>query len=298
MSTTLQAESFADINLAGQPRSTLASDVAKDATSVLLASTDEFEAGDIIYVGALAREQCEKAIVESVDDATTLTLTSGLQYAHKRFDAVTAVLGDKLRIYRALNADGTPPADTSFNAYAARNISPEQVATYYTDSSGSSDYWYKLTYWNETSGDETDPADSEPVRGDDYGHYASIIDIRKKAGFENAVNLKDYDIDLHRRNAETYLNGKLAANYTVPFKPVPDAVNALTIQLSAAMLKYSAYGVRYQKELDDARAAVDAYADNGATIVDDDGNSLSSGGMVSSYPDEDAPRSFTIGQVF
>jgi hypothetical protein len=50
------------------------------------------------------------------------------------------------------------------------------------------------TYCNATSNVETDIQDSVPVRGDDFGHYASLTEIRSEAGFDNAYNLSDVTI--------------------------------------------------------------------------------------------------------
>lgn len=60
---------------------------------------------------------------------------------------------------------------------------------------------YRYTYYNATSNIETDIEDSVPVRGDDFGHYASLTEIRSEAGFDNAINLSDVTIDQQRRAA-------------------------------------------------------------------------------------------------
>lgn len=134
MSTTLQIDSFPSNIL--RERTRLSIPAAPGDTSIVVESFAGYDQGDIIYVGNLGRETCEKAVVASVDAETTITL-------------------------------------------------------------------------------------SGPIRGDDFGHYASITEIRNGAGFGNAVNLADSTIDQQRRAAESEINAALAPVYKTPFDPVP-----------------------------------------------------------------------------
>ena len=77
MSTTLQADSFSRNNI--RERTSLVEGVPEGATAIKVASTQGYETGSIIYVGELAREQCEKAVVESLADDMTVTLVSPLK---------------------------------------------------------------------------------------------------------------------------------------------------------------------------------------------------------------------------
>lgn len=298
MSTTLNIESFSPANI--KERTQLTAGVVEGATTLVVRSTAGYSAGDILYLGDLSREGCERVIIDSVPDSTTLTLTAPTTLAHLRFEPVTSVLGDKIRIYRAANVDGTTPADDQFTVLASRSIDADELSTYYTDSSGSSSYWYKFTYWNELTGAETDLDDSEAVRGDDFGHYASLSEIRKQAGFENALNLSDTVIDQQRRIAEAEINGALGGRYSVPFSPVPERIHALTIQLAAALLLANAYrGTnRGQEELKTARALIAAYQSGDQTLTDEDGAAITTGEGISSWPGEEQPRAFEMGMKF
>ncbi|MGW6120441.1 hypothetical protein ACWFRF_15470 [Nocardia sp. NPDC055165] len=297
MATTLQADSFNDINIV--ERSSLAEAAETGDNSLLLVSTQGIEVGRIIYLGTLSREGCERAVVSSVNaDGVTLGLTANLKLDHAVNADVTAVLGDLIHFWRAANVDGSVPADGDFTVIATRSIDPDQTSSFYRDADGSSSYWYRYTYYNATSSDETLLQNSEPVRGDDYGHYASLSEIRSKAGLAEAVNLKDSDIDLHRRAAEREVNGALAASYSVPFSPVPGEVNTLTVELAASMLLVAAFGAIYEHRLKSARDAIKAYADRAATITDDEGNSLVESGAFSGYPDANAHRAFRMGDIF
>lgn len=262
-------------------------------------SVQGYAPGDILYIGALGREGCEKVVIDAMPSATTITLTSSLALDHSQYEPVTSVLGDLIHIYRAADIDGSVPADEMFTVLATRNIDPDQPSSFYTDASGSSAFWYRSTYYNATTTLETSLKDSEPRRGDDFGHYARISEIRKEAGFESALNLKDNDVDQQRRAAESEINAALSLRYTVPFKPVPEIVHTLTVQLAAALLLVNAYGESgvYAKRLKDARDALRAYADGGTPIIGGDGQDTSTDQGVD-YDFGDQPRMFSVGDKF
>jgi len=297
MATVIRVPSFSENNL--RERSSLLDLVSAGALSLHLESSEGYVAGDSIYVGIPGREGCEKAVIDAVVDAQHISLVAALTLGHSAYAPVVSVLGDLIHIYRALDVDGTVPADGSFSVYATRSIDPDQVMTYYTDSSGTSGYWYRWTYFNQVTSIETDLQDSTPVRGDDFGHYATLPEIRSEAGFANAVRLSDVDVDRQRRMAESEINSALSTYYTVPFKPVPGVINGLTIQLAAAMLQVFAYGNTspYSTRLKDARTALQTYADASTPITDDNGQNLTTNEGVA-YDFGDQPNQFTMGQIF
>lgn len=298
MSTTLAIESFSENNI--RERSKLSEGAEVGAQVLAFENTQGFESGDIIYVGQLSREGCEKAVIDTVDSATAVSLVSPLELPHSRYEPLTSVVGDKIHIYRAANVNGSVPVDGAFSVVATREIDPDQLSTYYTDSSGNSNYWYRYTYYNEITLAETDLDESEARRGDDFGHYASLSEIRKEAGFDNALNLSDTVIDQQRRIAESEINGALGGKYTVPFAPVPERIHTLTIQLAAALLVANAYRgtARGQAELKAARALLDDYRNGDQTITDENGTAITTGEGISSWPDNSAPRAFEMGVRF
>lgn len=293
MATTLKITSFAESNI--RERSALAAPVITGDSIISVESTAGYAADDIIYLGALSREGCERVVVASVDSAEQLTLTAPVTLDHPQFDAVTSVVGDRVRIYRALDIDGNVPADELFSVLATRSIDADQVLTHYTDSSGSSSYWYRSTYYNEATTAETSLSDSQPVRGDDFGHYASLSEIRREAGFENATNLSDVIVDQKRRAAETEVNTELGGVYQVPFiKPIPEAIRSVTISLAAGLLKQYAYpgSSAGDKAVKDARATLAQLKLKTSGLPDDEVTALTSG--ISSWPDDTGDRMFSV----
>ena len=248
------------------------------------------------YVGALSREQCEKAVVLAVTDSSTLTLVAGLKHDHAAYDGVTAVVGDLIRIWRAQNVDGQVPVLEAFSIYATRNINPENSLTFYTDSSGSADWWYRSTYFNASTMEGTDLDSSFPVRGDDLGHYATLDSIRREAGFTDAQNLSPVDVDAKRREAESEINASLGDRLTVPFvKPIPDIIETITIKLAAGLLVAWAYQREPSKEtrVTEARAMIKEVASGSVTTGDDN---VVASGVAGDFGD--GPRMFSVGDRF
>ncbi|MCO4274269.1 DUF1320 domain-containing protein [Pseudarthrobacter sp. HLT3-5] len=301
MATTIRVDSFNEINIV--ERSELSADYVAAPLVLKLKSTQGIVVGQVLYVGQLSREGVEKAVVSTVGDETTINLTQALKLPHTRYEPVTAALGDSVRIHRAPNANGTVPADGQFAVLTTRAIDPDQISTYYKDPTGSSDFWYRYTYFNTSTLEETPLTAFDAFRGDDFAHYASLSEIRVEAGFENALNLKDSTVEQQRRAAETEINASLSGVYTVPFSPVPGIVRTLTIQLAAALLQVNAYGDTSgnRQKLKDARAAIDAYKLGASVLTDDAGTALSTSESVSGFPgdpDDDAPRFFRMSDRF
>lgn len=128
--------------------------------------------------------------------------------------------------------------------------------------------------------------------------YATIEDIRMKAGFEKATNLADRYVQAARRNAQAVIDSKLSGKYTVPFDPVPERIRQLTIKIAAYSLKQDAFGdVGSREALKALYKQLDDIAAGEESINDDEGQNLSTDEGVSGYFG-DEPRMFTVGQRF
>lgn len=292
MSSTLKFQSFVHSNI--RERSELLEDASAEQAVIRVKSTEGFESGQSIYLGELGREGCEKHLVATVDSATDLTLTSPLERGHSRFSAVTAVLGDRIRIYRAVNVTDVEPDLTAFTASASRSIKADSVDTYYTDASGSSGYWYRHTYFNELNQDETELDEFPAVRGDDYARYASNDAIRKAAGFEHAENLSETVVDQARRTAEVEVNSALTGVYQVPFvSKVPPAIRVVVEQLAAGFLLDGAFPESGQgtKKIKEARESLKALKGGTDQIsVEDGGVDRTDDGVTYYFGPEDRDR--------
>lgn len=235
MSASIRIPNFDPVNI--KETTLLDADVAKGALSITPKSIQGMANNDIMYVSKLGSEICE--MVSLTINGSNLTVTPALTFDHKKYAYLTTVQGNQIVVYRAANVNGYVPADTSFAALpdGLLDIDPDQMATDYFDIDGGPDYWYKFTYRNSTSQAETSLADAVPVRGGGYGHYASIDQVRRAAGFGNNANITDGMIDEKRIAAEDEINTQLGGQYAIPFAdPVPATINNITRLLAAGYL--------------------------------------------------------------
>ncbi len=300
MSITLNIESFAPHNI--KERTQLLEPAAAGDTVLNLLSAADYADGDVLYVGSLSVEGCERAVVASVNTSMQLTLVAPLEHAHIAYDDVCSVLGDTIRIYRAPNVTGAVPVDASFVALATRSIDSDQQSTYYRDTNGTSNHWYKFTYTNMNTGDETELSDSTATRGQDFGNYCSLREIREEAGALQAHNLLDTTVALCRTNAQNEINAALRNVYgkKVPFNPVPGQIKTLTIQLAAALLKQIRFPGQdglWGAQLKDARAKLSALQNKDDSLSDEDGEDIVDS-SIGFYPGDDDYRAFSMEMKF
>lgn len=290
MPTTLRAQNFSPINI--KENTYVDADAAVGATSVTAKSAQNIAQNDFIYIGGPNSEGTEKRQVGAVSGQTLPV--SALTFAHKRYEQIMAVNGDQIKFYRAANVDGSIPAAASFSAVSGGtvDIDADQLFTDFTDTGGSSSYWYTYTYRNSTTTNETELDPQVAVRGDDYNHYTAIDAIRKEAGFQNNTFITDGLISLHRDAAESEINGILIANYSLPLdQPVPAMVEYMARRLAAGMLLAAESLTKEDKEkgegmMTSVRDMLTKIGNRTMSLVDYQGNSmLTAGNAMGGWPD-------------
>lgn len=235
MSQTINVPNYAKKNIV--EKTNLTADAASGQANATVETNQGFAAADHVVIGRLGGESSEYGVLDSVSSTDVLVFNSNLARTHTIYTEVTKLYGDKIRIYRAVNADGTVPDDGDFSLLATVDIDFDEQQSEYTDGGGSSAYWYKATYYNSTTTDETSLADSSAVRGGDYGNYASIEAIRGEAGFLNNRNISDAVIDQKRQAAQELINSALVGRYTLPLStPINPLVEQMTRLLAAGYL--------------------------------------------------------------
>lgn len=267
------------------------------ATSLVLKNSHGINANDYIMVGALGGERSELKQVSTINaDQVTVTLLTAAKEAHSRFETITSLFGNQLKIYRASNVDGTIPADNQFATIVTTPIDPDQLYTDYTDATGSSNYWYKYTYYNSTALTETTLSDAVAVRGGGYGNYCSVDDIRFEGGLKNNRWITDADIDFYRLSAQSEIDATLTGTYSIPFtSPINPMIAEIARKLAAGFLLSKNYGPTStlntnggQSKVDEARKLLQQLNAKKITLVDNLGGSLAittAVGAVSIWPD-------------
>ena len=102
------------------------------------------------------------------------------------------------RVYRATSKEGT------FSQLAQITI-----GTYsYTDSSGSSSFWYKVSFWDGVN----ESSLSDPVQGDTTPNYCSLTDFRAITPFPK-TEISDNDVITLMPIASTMVHGKVMTKH-------------------------------------------------------------------------------------
>lgn len=242
MADTLYLTNFPEPNIV--ERTQIAADVAAAATTVTVKNVDNFANNDIIVLGELGSEQAEKKQITSLDSSTQIITIPALTFKHYNLEPLTKIRGDKIRLYRAANVDGTQPDDGDFSLITTVTIQVSKTYTEYVDEDGGDGYWYKMTYYNSVDSSETDIAESEAIRGGNYGHYATVEQVRRTAGFVDNSDITDDVIAEARDEAESVIKGYIVSSgYYLPLTtPYPPSLVRLVKQLAAAYLLQDEYG--------------------------------------------------------
>lgn len=291
MSALLKLDNFSSSNI--REKTYVDADY-ESGTSLVVKSGQNIVSNLYALIGLAGQEQTEIALIDSVA-SNTLTLHATLSNAHAKYSDVTILLANQIQVYRAANVNGTAPADSDFSVFGSPvNINSESLMTTYADPAGGSDYWYKYTYINEATDDETSLSDSLAVRGGDGAHYASLDAIRQEAGLNNNNYVADSLISEKRAAAEDEINGLLAGTFTVPFASVPPMITQITEELAAGMLltiEYGPFASGTNKDgnakLENARAKLSRLKDQSLPLVDGTGTPIpGSGSRVGGWPDD------------
>jgi hypothetical protein len=315
MSQTINTPNYNSTNL--KATTLLDKEVLVGDTALIVQNSADYTVGDTVVIGDLGSDTVEALTISAIPSPTSLT-TSPATLPHGRFETVTSLLGTVVRIYRAPNVTGLQPDDTTFSLLTPVSIRYAKENTTYTDPIGSDAYWYKFTYYNPTTSEETNLADSKAVRGGGAGHYTTVDAVRHEAGFDSAPYITDAMIFAKLQAAQDEINGTLHDIYQVPFTvPINAFITDICTRLAAGLLLLEQYGQfvtqntnNGQSKVDDARLDLDRIVIKEVVLTDAVGMSMaeagSSGGISSwpnattEYTDGDqggAPRLFRMSDI-
>jgi hypothetical protein len=244
-------------------------------------------------------EKAEIVQVQSIS-GQTITFTGNLVLNHKNHETVKKLFGNQIQVWRGPNVDGTIPNDSTFVVLGSPiTIQPDQPYTQVTDAAASSDWWYKFTYHNPTSGADTDLSEAEAVRGGGYGDLCSIQDIIDESGL-NDVHTDPSLLAGYRAESQSEVNGGLAsAGYLIPLQTAtgalftPANVTGITKRLAAGFALSRNYGTvkpgnakNGLEKRDEARQAIAMIQLNDVLLLDSTGQQLAKTQLVSGYPDD------------
>lgn len=288
-------------------RTALAADAAAGSNVTLtLENNDGMAQNTYIVIG---REGSEKAELEQINAAVsgaTDVQVATLLRAHKAGEPVTVYRYNKRKFYGATTETGSYTELTSDGSPVTIQVDdPQGTLIEYTGGDGFT--WFKATYYNSQTTDETSTADSEAVFADESTRYCSLYGIRKMAGFTENPFLSEGRVEDKRRQAENEINSYLYNQYSLPLAETPAIITYVCELLAAGYIHYEEYGSDGEggKKLGEARAILKAIQDGRQKLLASDMTQLEVvqsprgiGGYPSGSETGGDERKFTLGQKF
>lgn len=310
MAEIIVVQNFPDINLVEQTFLTSDEALSGSAVDLNVENSDGFSTDNAVLIGNPGSEGAEIKNVSSV--SAGIIRVASLTLNHKKGEPVYLLRGLKARIYRAdAVANNQPPAIGDFSVLATVTLQADQVQTEYNDSSGSVDYWYLYTFYNDIPGTplETAKLIINAVRGGNYNMYTTVPGVKAEAGFNKNRYVDDATVALYMRSAQDIVNSYLATQYSLPLEEVPAMVELVTRLYAAGLLLKKEFGPTAQgtnkegqQKIDLATSLLEKISSGALLLIGLDGTQLplAATSGISGFPmeDDDQEPGFTRDQVF
>jgi len=276
-------------------RSELAADAAAGSNVTLtLINNNGFAEDAFVVIGQEGNELCELQQINQAVSAGADIRVATLKFNHLKGEPVTVYRFDKRKFYGALTATGSYTQLTDDGSPVAIQVDdPMGTRLEYTGLEGY--VYFKATYFNSETEDETAIADSEAVLADESLRYASLYDIRKHAGLAGNPRYSEGRLETKRKQAENEINSAIAAKYVLPLSEVPALISQICELLAAGYIDYEEFGKDSEgvKWLGEGRALLKAIQKGTQLLIGADGTELERNtkvGVLDGYPiseDED-----------
>ena len=233
-------------NFIKRERTSVSADVtAGSNVSIPVENSDGIITGDFIVVGPEGSEQAELTQVSSAtSQAIVVTL---LKLPHYASDPITKYRFNKRKFYGSLSESGSYAELTSSGSPAEIQVGDPQ-GTYFEYSGLEGYIYFKSTYYNSTTSEETDLVESLAVLADESTRYCSIYAVRKQSGLTNNPFITDGQIEIYRKRAENEIDSYLNARYLLPLTnssgsaEIPFMVENCATLLAAGYMDYQEFG--------------------------------------------------------
>lgn len=282
-----------------------------DSVSVPIQNSDNFLANDFVVLGWEGSEQAELAqIVEVVGNSIVIDT---LRLAHSSGEPIRKYRYNKRKFYGGATATGMFSELTSQGSPILIQVDDPQ-GTFLEYAGGEGYLYFKSTYWNSYTSEESNIADANTVLADESLRYCSLYAIRKQAGLTENPFITDGTIETYRKRAENEVNSYLYSRYILPLQnslgntEIPFLLENCTTLLAAGYADYQEFGVSGEgvKWLGEARAVLKAVQVGTQRLIDSTyveftQKTLTQG--VTSYPDtiddiNGPAQYFAMGQRF
>ena len=257
---------------------------AEEAVSQLeltVKNSQGFSTNDYIILGIVGSETTEIRQVSSTT-AISITISVATSFLHEKNEPIQLLRFDQRKFYRSTSEDGlyTHLSDEG----SPVNIEVDKPeGTEFEDSTGTSSSWYKVTYYNSTSGLESAIVDSIATKASDAEHYTSIYKIKDEAGFKNNTFIGSDLIDRYRTEAEALSESAIAIIYQLPLASAPRIFQHIVTLYAAGLLLLKEYSLltdtdstkNGQKKVDRAEELLKKIADGDLILLSESNTELS-----------------------
>lgn len=268
-----------------------------------------FSVNQYVCIGIPGTATAEIQKINADPAATDITVAS-LLYAHAADEPVQVYRYNQRKFYGCLTIGGSYTELSTSGS--PKNITVNDPQGTYFEYTGTDGFiYFKSTYFNSTTNEESDIADAIAVASDQSMRYCSLYDIRLQAGMEDNPFVADDQFEQYRTQAENEVNSYMFERYLLPLQnnsgvfEVPAIIQNATIKLAAGYCDYREYGKTGEgvKWLGEARGILKAIQKGTQRLIGSDfqefgQKTLTQG--VESYPNSsttDQPK-FTTNQRF
>lgn len=287
-------------------RTSLNADATAGSSVALTVENGEgFATNGYIVVGLEGSEKAELCRITGVSGNTVTVAT--LLFSHKDGEPIVRYRYNQRKFYGSLTATGSYSQLTSDGSPVTIGVDdPQGTLLEYTAADGY--LYFKSTYYNSTTAEESNIVDATAVLADETVRYASIYGIRVQAGLTQNPYINDGRIERKRQQAENEINSVLFRLYTLPLDEIPPLITRICELLAAGYIDFEEYGPDGQgvKWLGEARGILNSIRDGKQNLIGTDGDELPRKTLtqgVNSYPasvdDTNGPAQyFKMGQRF
>jgi hypothetical protein len=194
------------------------------------------------YEGDATAELCQISAVGT----TSLTVTTSL-LTHKANEPIVQYRYNARKFYGATALAGAYTELTGYGSPVTIPVNdPQGTVLEYNGVEGYT--YFKATYWNTYSSEESNVTDSDAVLADESVRYCSLYAIKTQAGLTNNPYITDGLVEVYRKRAENEVDSYLNARYVLPLlnstgvAEIPFLVENCTTLLAAGYMDYKEFG--------------------------------------------------------
>jgi len=269
-------------------KSKVASDVSagNDAT-IVLENNQGFVDDDYVIVKKEGNEQVHICKINAVVSGNTDIQVDTLKHNLVEGDEVIKILYNQRKLYGCTTETG------SYTLKDTKDIEVDNPRGTFFEYTGAEGYLYfKCTYHNATTSEESSIADAVAVLGGESDRYCSLYQIKKQCGLTENPYVEDSIVENKRKQAENEIDSAIAQRYTLPLSEIPALIENITVLLAAGYLDYQEFGGEGAgvKWLGEARGLLKNIIKGQRRLLDSCGDELArkTSAQIKGYPDDSA----------